>query len=200
MSLRSVGNQLLQTSPSSLLAGASTASLSIWVRVNPGCNVASSNGVEIFGDAGGKISATLFGSGSLRLQWLSHNGSTNGSSSYGLTLTSGTSYHLATIWQNGIQQYFLNGVQVQADTQVGSIGIAGDSSPHAFRLGSDSIGTDVTIDEPTLWVGYALTTQDVLNLRDRVVQPEGIAPSSIALPRSELRRGPRPAATRGRAR
>ena len=181
MSLRSVGNQLLQTVPNALLTGASTASLSLWVRVNAGNNVVNTNGVEIFGDSDGKLSATLSGSGSLLLQWLSQSGTTNGSSSYQLTLVPGSNYHIATTWQNGAQSYYLNGVLVHTDTQVGSIGVVGDGAPHPYRLGSDSLGTDVTLDEPTIWVGYALSAQDVLNLRDRVVQPQGIAPSSIAL-------------------
>ena len=181
MSLRSIGNQLLQTAPSSLLAGASTASLSLWVCVNPGNSVASANGVEIFGDTGGKLSATLSGTGSLRLRWSSINGNSSGSSSCALTLAPGTSYHLAAVWQGGAQRYYLNGVQVQADTQAGSIGVLGDTALHPYRLGSDSAGTDVSLDDPTLWVGYALSAQDVLNLRNRTVQPSSIAPSSIAL-------------------
>src|SRR5271170_7107303 len=99
MSLRSVGNQLLQTVPNALLAGASTASLSLWIRVNPGNNVVNPDGVEIFGDSGAKLSATLSGTDNLLLSWLSHNGTTNGGSSYGLTLVPGTNYHVATVWQ-----------------------------------------------------------------------------------------------------
>ena len=181
MSLRSVGNQLLQTVPNALLVGASTASLSLWVRVNPGNNVVNPHGVEIFGDSGGKLSATLSGTGNLLLSWLSHNGTTNGGSSYGLTLVPGTDYHVATVWQNAAQSYYLNGVLVHTDSQVGLIGVVGDNAPHPYRLGSDSAGTDVTLDEPTVWVGYALSAQDVLNLRDRVVSPQNVAPASIAL-------------------
>ncbi len=181
MSLRSVGNQLLQTSPSLLLARASTASLSLWVRVNPGCDVANPAGVEIFGDNGGKVSATLSGSGGLRLGWSSNDGKANYQSTCNLTLTPGTSYHLAAIWQAGSQQYFVNGVEIGSDSQPGSLGVLGDAASHAFRLGSDSAGTDVTLDEPTLWVGYALSPQDIRNLRDRIVHPASIAPASIAL-------------------
>ena len=181
MSLRCVGNQLLQTGPSTLLSGASKASLSLWVCVNSGSNVSNPNGVEIFGDAGGKLSATLSGTGSLRLGWSSQNGNTSGNSSCVFSLVPGTSYHLAAVWQGGSQQYYLDGVLVQADTQAGSIGIPGDAAPHPYRIGSDSAGTDVSVGDPTLWVGYALSPQDVLNLRDRAVQPSAIAPSSIAL-------------------
>jgi hypothetical protein len=181
MSLRSVGNQLLQTVPNALLAGASTASLSLWIRVNPGNNVVNPDGVEIFGDSGAKLSATLSGTDNLLLNWLSHNGTTNGGSSYGLTLVPGTNYHVATVWQNAAQSYYLNGVLVHTDSQVGSIGVVGDSAPHPYRLGSDSAGTDVTLDEPTVWVGYALTAQDVLNLCNRVDSPQKVAPASIAL-------------------
>ena len=181
MSLRCVGNQLLQTAPSPLLAGASTASLSLWIRVNPGNNVAGADGVEIFGDAGGKLSATLSGTGSLRLRWSSIAGNSGGSSSCTLTLALGTSYHLAAVWQDGAQHYYLNGVQVMADTQAGSIGVLGDAAAHPFRIGSDSAGTDASLGDPTLWVGHALGAQEVIGLRDRSVQPSSIAPSSIAL-------------------
>ena len=127
------------------------------------------------------MSATLSGPGNLRLGWSSNNGMTNGQSTCNLTLTPGTSYHLAAVWQSGSQRYFVNGVEVASDAQTGSLGVLGDAAPHSFRLGSDSAGTDVTLDEPTLWVGYALSDQDVGNLRDRIVHPEGIAPASIAL-------------------
>jgi len=40
---------------------------------------------------------------------------------------------------------------------------------------------DVTLDQTTLWVGYALTALDVVGLRERTVQPGGVAPASIAL-------------------
>ena len=39
----------------------------------------------------------------------------------------------------------------------------------------------VTIDEPTLWVGYALTAADVGTLRDRAAVPSTISPAAIAL-------------------
>src|SRR4051812_19325188 len=181
MSLRFVGNQLLRTAPGGLLAGASTASLSAWIRVNAGCNVANPAGVPIFCDAGGKLSVVLSGQGSVRVAWSSIVGKTGGGSSYVMSLAPGTAYHLAAVWQDGSQQYYLNGVLVHSDTQPGSLGVPGDTAKHPFRLGSDSAGTDVTIDEPTLWVGHALTAQDVYDLRDRLVHPEGIAPASIAL-------------------
>jgi hypothetical protein len=72
-----------------------------------------------------------------------------------MSLAPGTAYHLAATWQDGSQQYYINGVLVHSDTQPGTLGVLGDTSTHPFRLGSDSAGTDVTIDEPTLWVGYA---------------------------------------------
>jgi hypothetical protein len=181
MSLRCVGNQLLQTAPSLLLAGASKVSASLWVQVNPANNVAAANGVEIFGDAGGKFSATLSGTGTLQLQWSSNNGPSNGVSTCSLALTPGKSYHIASTWQANSQQYYLNGFQVGADIQGGTLGVLGDAASHAFRLGSDQAGVDVTLDQPTLWVGYALTAQDVTNLRNRSVQPGGVAPTSIAL-------------------
>jgi hypothetical protein len=67
MSLRCVGNQLLQTAPTGLLAKASTASLSAWIQVNAGCSVTNPAGVEIFGDAGGKLSVVLSGQGSVQV-------------------------------------------------------------------------------------------------------------------------------------
>jgi hypothetical protein len=181
MSLRSVGNQLLQTAPSLVLAGATKVSASFWVQVNPGNNVSGASGVVIFGDAGGKFSAKLSGTGSLHLQWSSNDGHSNGVSTCTLALTPGKSYHVAATWQPGSQQYYLNGMQVRDDIQVGSLGVLGDAATHPFRLGSDQTGADVTLDQPTFWVGYALTSRDVVNLRDRSVQPGGIAPASIAL-------------------
>ena len=181
MSLRSVGDQLLQTAPSLLLVGASNVSVSFWVRANSGNDVVATGGVEILGDAGGKFSATLSGTGGLQLQWSSNDGRLNGVSTCTLTLMPGTSYHVASTWQSGSQLYYLNGVEVQSDWQVGSLGVLGDSSPHPFRLGSDQTGTDVTLDQPTFWVGYLLTAQDVVNLRNRTIQPGAIASASIAL-------------------
>ena len=181
MSLRSVGSQLLQTAPNSLLAGASKVSASFWVRVNPGNNVAGSGSVEIFGDTAGVFSATLSGTSTLRLQWSSNNGQSALTSACTVGLTPGTSYHVATTWQAGSQQYYLNGVLYKADTQGGSLGVMGKATARPFRLGSDQAGTDVTMDQPTLWIGYALTAQDAIGLRNRTIQPAGVAPSSIAL-------------------
>jgi hypothetical protein len=181
MSLRFVGSQLLRTGPSSLLIGASKASASFWVQVNAGNDVVAANGVEVFGDSGGKFSATLSGTGSLRLQWSSNDGQSNATSACTLALMPGTSYHVAASWQVGTQQYYLNGVQVGADIKGGTLGVLGDSTLHPYRLGSDQAGADVTLDQPTLWVGYALTPQDVVALRDRTAQPSGVAPSSITL-------------------
>ena len=181
MSLRSVGNQLLQTVPSPLLVGASSASLSLWVCVNPACDVTSPNGVEIFGDSAGKLSVTLFGSGNLQIKWSFNDGKSNGTSSCSLTLTPGTSYHLAAIWRDGSQQYYLNGNKIKSDNMTGLLGVLGDVASHPYRLGSDSAGTDVTLDEPTLWVGYGLSDQDVMSLCNRAVPPQGIVPASIAL-------------------
>ena len=84
--------------------------MSLWVCVNANNNVVNANGVEIFGDSGGKLSAILTGTANLQLQWLSESGTTNGSSSYGMTLVPGWNYHLATTWQNGKQNYYVNGV------------------------------------------------------------------------------------------
>jgi len=181
MSLRCAGLQLLQTAPSTLLDSASTVSVSFWVEVNAANNVSDPNGVEIFGDTGGKFSATLSGTGSMLLRWSSWNGQANSVSSCAMTLLPGSSYHIAATWQSGWQQYYLNGVRVGTDIKTGSLGVSGDTLPHAYRLGSDQSGTDVTIDQPTIWVGYALTESDVTQLRDRGVTPSNISPSSLAL-------------------
>ncbi|WP_435011778.1 hypothetical protein P12x_006011 (plasmid) [Tundrisphaera lichenicola] len=50
-----------------------------------------------------------------------------------------------------------------------------------FRLGSNDSGADVTLAEPTIWLGYALTATDVKNLRDRIASPKTISPSALAL-------------------
>jgi hypothetical protein len=183
MSLRSVGDPLLQTAPSLLLASASTASLSLWVRVNPGNNVAEPSGVENRGEMRGEISATISDSGRLQIRWLPHNQNDSGNDSSGheLTLTPGTSHHIATVWQNSTQQYYLNGVEVPTGTQAGTMGVAEDETAQPDPFFSQSTGTDVTIDEATIWVGYALNAEEILDLRDRFVLPSEIASSSIAL-------------------
>ena len=181
MSLRFIGNQLLQTSPSPMLGGASLVSLSMWIRVNPGCNVANAGGVRFFGDGAGRLSVTLSGTGNLGVSWSLTGGTpTVAASGFSTILTAGTSHHLAVTWQDGLQRYFIDGQVVLTDTQHGNLGgQPGASAP--FRLGSDSAGTDLTVDEPTVWSGYILTGTDVTNLRDRLVQPNAIAPGSMAL-------------------
>ena len=181
MSLHCVGSQLLQTPPSPLLAGASTASLSIWIRINPGTAVANPAGVLLFGDSGGRVAVGLSGSGDLRVGWSSNDGKADGSSEWEQYLLPGVTYHLAATWQDGVQNYYVNGILVSSDARHGSLGRLGDHLPHPFRIGSDVTGVDVDLDEATLWVGYALTAQDVVGLRDRSGHPEGIAPGSIAL-------------------
>ena len=181
MSLRSVGSQLLQTPPSSLLLGTTQASISCWVQINPSSNITASGGVEVFGDAGGKFSITLAGQGQFALRWSSNDGHSNAASSCKLSLTPGTSYHIAATWQSGAQRYYVNGVSVQPDSRVGSIGILGDPTSHPFRLGSDQAGADVTLGEPTLWIGYVLTPQEVIGLRDRKATPSSVSAPFIAL-------------------
>ena len=181
MSLRSVGSQLLQTPPSSLLLGTTQASISCWVQINPSGNITASGGVEVFGDAGGKFSITLAGQGQFALRWSSNDGHSNAASSCKLSLTPGTSYHIAATWQSGAQRYYVNGVSVQPDSRVGSIGILGDPTSHPFRLGSDQAGADVTLGEPTLWIGYVLTPQEVIDLRDRKATPSSVSAPFIAL-------------------
>ncbi len=181
MSLRSVGKQLLQTSPSPLLLGTTQASVSLWVQVHPSGNVTAPGGVEVFGDAGGKLSVTLAGTGQLALRWSSNDGQSNATSSCNLVLTPETSYHIAATWQPGSQRYYVNGVSVQPDNKIGSIGILNDLSSHPFRLGSDQAGADVTVGEPTLWIGHVLTPQEVIGLRDRRATPSAVAAPFIAL-------------------
>ena len=161
------------TVPSPLLAGALTASLSLWVRVNSGNNVVNSGGVDIFGDAGGKLSATLCGSGSLQLGGCRGNGTTNGHSTCGPDLGPGDelsprgdlAVRLAKLFPSMVSRF-------DSDIQVGSIGVVwGHRGPSRSGSGPTRRGTDVTLDEPTLWVGYALSAQDVLNLRDRAAHP-----------------------------
>ena len=181
MSLRCAGSQLLQTVPSTLLAGASTVSLSIWVRVNSGSDFTNSNGVQLFGDGGGKLAVGLSAAGRLQASWSANDGGADHASSWSQSLIPGVNYHLAATWQDGAQRYYVNGLLVGSDAQHGVLGKLGDSATHPFRLGSDVAGVDVTLDEPTLWVGYALTAADVGTLRDRVAAPSTISPASIAL-------------------
>src|SRR4051812_30934212 len=101
MSLRFVGSQLLRTVSNPLLTGASTASVSIWVRVNPGSAVGSPNGVKLFGDDGGKLSVALDGAGRLRASWSANDGSADNASAWSQSLIPGVNYHLAATWQDG---------------------------------------------------------------------------------------------------
>ena len=181
MSLRCAGSQLLQTVPSPLLTGASTVSLSIWVRINSGSNFTDLDGVQLFGDGGGKLAVGLSAVGRLQASWSANDGSVNHASSWSQSLIPGVNYHLAATWQGGAQRYYLNGLLVGSDAQPGVLGKLGDAATYPFRLGSDVAGVDVTLDEPTLWVGYALTAADVGKLRDRVADPSTISPASIAL-------------------
>ncbi len=178
MALRCIGAQLLQSTPSPMLAGAATASLSLWIRANPGCNVAAANGVQLFGDGAGKLSVGLAGSGTLQVAWTPNGPAGTGASRFSQALTPGTAHHLAVTWQDGLQRFFLDGSLILSDKQAGPLGAVANAATAPFRLGSDSAGTDVTLDEPTLWVGYALTAQDVSNLRDRLAAPQAIAPAS----------------------
>ena len=164
-----------------MLAGASVVSFSMWVRVNPNCNVAEAGGVRAFGDGAGRFSVLVSGTGTVRVAWSPMGaGSLVGSSGFSRALTPGTTHHLAATWQGGLQRYFIDGQVVATDDQQGPLGNPGGPSA-PFRLGSDSAGVDLTVDEPTLWVGYALTGTDVVGLRDRLVSAAAIAPSSLVL-------------------
>src|SRR4051812_8897321 len=114
MSLRIVGTQGLQTPPSPLLNGASSASLSLWLRVNPGTIVPGAAGVALFGDGGSKLTVGLSASAGLHVGWSANDGRVNTGSSWDQPLLPGVSYHLAATWRDGVQQYFVNGLLVHS--------------------------------------------------------------------------------------
>ena len=181
MSLRSVGNQLLQTASSHLLDGATVASASFWIQVNPDNAVTDAGGVEVFGDSGGVFSATLLGTDLLRLQWTSVDAQSPVISTCTVGLVLGASYHVATTWQVGSQVYYLDGVPIEADAQGGTLGLAVGIANRRLQLGSNQPGTDVTLAHPTIWVGHALKPTEVVALRDGTAQPGSIVPNSIAV-------------------
>ncbi len=179
MSVRCIGSQCLATAPTKVLIGATSASVSLWVRLNPGSHVSVPGGTQLFGDGAGRVSIVLDGAGNLHAGWFPDGVLAGGGSSWSRALAPGTSHHLAITWQGGLQQYYFDGVLAHATNLPGSLGSASKAAAVPFRLGSDSSGTDVTLDEPAVWVGYSLSARDAADLSSRAVHPAGIAPASI---------------------
>src|SRR4051812_27854226 len=144
MSLRFAGSQLLQTLPSPLLAGASTASLSIWLRINPGSGVSNPAGVTLL-DCGGRLAVGLASAGDLRVNWSASSGGVDRTSRWGQPPIPGVTYPLAATWQGGVQRYSLNGLLVGSDPQPGTLGTASAAPPQPFRLGPGLAGVDVAL-------------------------------------------------------
>jgi hypothetical protein len=183
MSLRCVGAQNVRTAPNAVLNGATTASVSLWIQLNAGSKAPASDAVLLGKSNSDPVSVTIVGGTTtiLRARWYANNGGTETGSFCDIALTSGVPTHLAMTFAPGVQQYFVNGVLVQTDSCSSPLGRPADNNaPQSFQVGPDVLGLDVTLDEPTIWQGYALTQADVTNILNRVVHPNGVAPGQIA--------------------
>jgi hypothetical protein len=198
MSLRCVGAQNVRTAPNAVLNGATTASVSLWVQLNAGSKAPASGAVLLGKSNGDPVSLVIVGGTTsiLRARWYANNGGTETGSYCDIALASGVPTHLAMTFAPGVQQYFVNGVLVQTDACASPLGRPADNNaPESFQVGPDVVGLDVTLDEPTIWQGYALTQTDVTNLVNRVVHPNGVAPAQVAWGLSLAGNGGVPAAT-----
>jgi hypothetical protein len=182
MSLRCVGAQNARTAPNGVLNGATTVSISFWVLINPGSGVPSSDALLLGKTNGDPVSISIVGgtASTVRMNWYASNAGVETGSSCDVVLTGGMATHLVMTYAPGQQRYFVNGVLVATDTCASPLGRPIDNlAPQFFQVGPDVAGLDVTLDEPTIWQGYALSQSDVDQIRDRIVHPEGIAASQI---------------------
>jgi hypothetical protein len=183
MSVRCVGVQNLRTAPNAIIDGNSVVSVSLWVRLNTGSAAAPGDGL-VFGRPGDNLFSTVVVGGTanlLRVQWLTDGNGASPLSSFDLNLATGDAVHLAATYRPGLQQYFVNGALVATDACASVLRPrAGAAASAPFQVGPGVVGPDVTVDEPTVWQGYELTPADVVNLRDRAVHPQGVAPGQIA--------------------
>ena len=190
MALRCVGNQCLRTDPVKLLAGQETASLSMWVRINFGSGDAARE-QYLFGHAGSETIAVWIGhqpwySGSGRRIHMSVDAKNDDmaiETAQAADLIPGLAYHVAIAADRGVHRFFLNGKLLSTQEGGRVIGLYDNPRPIAIGLengGGEGGALDVTIDDPTAWVGHALTSEEVVALRDRIVHPEGIAADRIA--------------------
>lgn len=179
MSLRCAGSRRLQTTKTSILDGQATASLALWVRLNGDLEPSSKTrrSALIFGHPGIFDGLALGIGPGHELNAYFRVGRTNVRLESPLIL--GMSYHVAVVQDAGTQRLYVNGELVKSAARPGVLGEPG-RPPEVIRLGSDQSWLDLTLDDPTIWTGYALTAEDVRNLRNRTVHPEGVAPKHLA--------------------
>jgi hypothetical protein len=101
-----------------------------------------------------------------------------GGAVYAPSLTVLVPVHIAITYDGSNFKAYLNGTLVQTTASAGgSTGVQGNQ---VWRLGPDFTDLDITLDEPCLWLGYALTQTDVTNIFNRSVSPPLIQPSNMA--------------------
>ncbi len=159
------------------LAGASSAGLSCWIRVNAAS--ASINTVYGFYFAFAQVFYLQRPNGQtnkVNIGWVGANGNISVTQQ---TLTIGIDYQLTMSWTGGAQAIYLNAAPIRTGTVAG--GMVTNASG-TLQIGNNHPGLndwDFTLDDFALWNGYAPTQADALALRDRVKTPAQVNAASL---------------------
>lgn len=172
MPLRFTGARYVRTSNTTVLQGATAGAVSFWLHLHPESGTTAGHvpllGAAYFDPFGLFLSASY--DTRVTLQWRD---SQQRSIGYSLP-QKGATYHIAATFDGTTARLFFNGTLVTS-SPAGAIAV---QSPKYLQLGGAE-GRDFTLDDPTIWQGYALTESDILALRDRTAAPEDIAPGNI---------------------
>lgn len=164
-------------SNSNILNNIPSASISFLLKINSNSDL-SDVGTSFIAsnEFYSKYYFSLIGSGTnpntikARTAWRNLNST---STTKDIDLPIGVPIHIASTYANGLQMLYVNGVDTVISSLTGNI----QSNSHRFRIGgwdlTPNSGYSWQLDNLSIWQNYALTKEDVLNLRS------GAAPSSI---------------------
>ncbi len=156
------------SSGTNLMANQTVCSLSCFVKVNSFTYV---SGTIPIASGGSWAISVIESSGEFQIEV---NGTTDVVNNTGTTiLVPGQVYHIAVSWGSSSQTIYLNGVAISAHTGSNTtIDAVGQDITVGGSLGSNLLNAQIS--DLALWNGYALTSTDVLNLRNRTYTPASL--------------------------
>lgn len=181
MPIKMVGNTIFETDATSILYGASP--LSYWLRFQidaesgwvdqnrqMGCHWYDHTYINIATD-GVEVRVSTHVDGSPGTDYAN-------AGRVGNPLQIGVTYCVAVVMENGAQKVYLNGLLLWSGTQAGTEGRLGAPGGYPLSIGCYD-GLSVTMQDPAMWSGYALSQSDVIALRDRTKTPAEIGSGTL---------------------
>ena len=164
-SLRVVGNWNVKTGTNSLLQSQSVASYSFFVKVN-----AILSPYTFYGEMIGNSGRLLGVGGSAGQLVFGYMDSTSGYTvQYTQNFTPGQIYHVALVWNSGVQTIYVNGIATATFSDANNT--TSTSGKLFVGWGSSTSPIDYCVSNLAIWNGYALTQPDILSLRNGTITP-----------------------------